>query len=210
MRVKHFYHVYADGQWQGPAAEHFTALRDAGLKTVPAVGIVGRLCHRRDVGRWLTSEAGTWTLAAEADEGFEQVTLAAMHRWCQRAHPSAVLYAHTKGAFHPSDFNHRWRRSMTSCVIGRWANCCAALTGYDAAGCHWLTAGEYPGQVVTPYFGGNFWWARSSYLARLPPPPLTQRHDAETWIGLGAPTVKDMSPGWPALNVFAAGGQAPG
>ena len=50
--------------------------------------------------------------------------------------------------------------------------------------------------VSQPYFSGNFWWASSSYLARLPFPP-DDHFESETWIGGGGPDVADLLPGLP-------------
>ena len=42
--LAHFYHVYADGAWQDPLAEHLAALEASGLGAaldVKAAGVVG-------------------------------------------------------------------------------------------------------------------------------------------------------------------------
>jgi hypothetical protein len=54
---------------------------------------------------------------------------------------------------------------------------------------------EWPEQV--PFFAGNFWWARASYLRTLEPPLEESRWQAETWVSLGEPKVYDVLPGWP-------------
>jgi hypothetical protein len=86
-------------------------------------------------------------------------------------------------------------------VAGGWRFCLDRLAGADAVGCHWITPDEYAArQVTTPFFGGNFWWARCGYLAGLAEPPSceTDRHLAEAWVGGGNPRVYDLRPGWPA------------
>ena len=120
----------------------------------------------------------------------------------------AVLYAHTKGAYCNSPLNEHWRRSMTRNVVGRWPRCASLVaSGYDTAGCHWLTPErhheppEYP--VTTPMYGGNFWWARTGYLRRLPEPGTDYRHQAEEWVGLGSPRAFDLLPGWPSMKLCA-------
>ena len=80
--------------------------------------------------------------------------------------------------------------------------------GFDAVGCHWLTAEQFSSWAPqefpdgTPFFGGNFWIARCDYLRTLPEPSTRSRFDAERWIGLGDPRVLDLNPGWPAANLF--------
>ena len=214
MKIRHFYHVFADGGWTDAVAEHAEALGRAGWKNPVTVGLVGPEEDRFRARERITArfrregvpEPDTWT---EADAGFEQVTLTALHEYAiSRRTEEAVCYAHTKGAFSNSPINEHWRRSMTRHAIGSWMRCYLLVqSGYDTAGCHWLTPARhhdpptYP--VTTPMYGGNFWWARTGYLKRLPPPGNDYRHQAEEWIGLGNPRAFDLLPGWPSMKLFA-------
>jgi len=110
-----------------------------------------------------------------------------------------VLYAHVKGSYTVTAGNDDWRQAMTLRLVGGWQFCLEHLEGVDALGCHWLTPDEYARRdVATPFFAGNFWWARCSYIAGLPEPvPADSRYDHERWIGLGNPQVYDLLPGWP-------------
>ena len=117
-----------------------------------------------------------------------------------------VLYFHTKGVTHPREpLYENWRNRMAHYCVDQWRDCVRDLDcGHDAVGCHWLTPAAFPGAVTSPFFGGTFWWARSEYLAQLPPlPPATweNRYEAESWIGRRRPypTIRDYHPGWPAL-----------
>lgn len=112
-----------------------------------------------------------------------------------------VLYIHHKGASQPNDGPVTdWRNLLAYFNITRWKDCVEKLNeGYETVGANWRT---------WPYvhYSGNFWWAKSSYIKRLP--KLTYpsqnnfvsqfnfgidswaygyRHDAEFWIGLGEP-----------------------
>lgn len=138
----------------------------------------------------------------EESSGFEQVTLSTLQSDLVGKKKSAVLNAHTKGAYNSTQFNAKWRRSMIRRVISDWARCLDRLIDADIVGCHWLTPERFPESVVTPFFGGNFWWARSDYLNRLPPIRNRTRYDAEHWIGLGNPKAWDLLPGWPAKRLF--------
>lgn len=130
-------------------------------------------------------------------------TLKALRHWLPNHANWFVLYFHMKGVSHPPhDIN--WRRRMEQFCIWGWQNCVADLTqGMSACGCHWLTPESNPGQIKTPMFGGNMWWARGNYLMSLPPlpePTWENRYEAESWIGRGPfrPQVKDYCPGWPS------------
>ncbi len=195
--MKHFYHIYADGSWETPASEHFTALTKAGFDGDIHIGIVGRPAQRDAV----VSYAGTLplpiTIAAQAGEGYEQVTLDALHDWAATAPAETpVLYAHTKGSAFGTSISGDSRRAMDYCQIHHWRERVQALASgdYDAVGCHWLTPGEFPHIGPTPFFAGNYWWAQAGYLATLSPPQRNTRYDAERWVGTGNPRILDTSP----------------
>jgi hypothetical protein len=74
-------------------------------------------------------------------------------------------------------------------VLENWRSCVTCLEGHDTVGVQWTT-------VPRPHYSGNFWWADSRYLRRLPRPdelPEAARRDrrgAEFWIGCGGPRAK--------------------
>jgi len=204
--LAHFYHVYADGAWQAPVAEHLSALGEYGLDAAldhKAAGIVGTPANCQAVIAALGPE---WQIAATAAAGFEQVTLARLHAFA--AHDGKVLYAHTKGAANRAPSSVLWRRRMTECVVGSWKRCTTGLDdGHDCAGPHWITPDRF--EVPRPFFAGNFWWADLAFLRRLPPPGGEDRYAAERWIGeTEVPRVLSLLPIWPTdhLQEWAAGG----
>jgi hypothetical protein len=144
------------------------------------------------------------TLVAEAETGFEQVTLKALQSWVAEPDPQTpVLYTHAKGAGVPDPYHDRWRYAMDSRLLFYWRDHVKSLASVDAIGSHWLepgvdyNLGDFEYRIDTPFFGGNFWWASAGYLAKLPPVRNSSRYDAESWIGLGNPRVLDLAPGWP-------------
>jgi hypothetical protein len=199
MEVAHFYHVYADGTWHTAVGEHLAALEDSRFDGEFHVGLIGspdKVAEALDWFNVLRPPTAWWS----ADRGFEQVTISKLHEYTQ-THDGAVMYAHTKGSGTISPFQEQWRAHMTFNVVNNWRACRHQLRqGYDAIGCHWLTAEEFPQvnvQTDFPMFGGNFWMATCEYLRKLPPVSTARRHEAESWIGLGNPNVMDLSPGWP-------------
>lgn len=196
--IRHYYHAYADGKWRSPVSEHIAAIKTIDQPITITVGVVGTSSNRAAfeatnvvVDQWV-----------EEETGFEQVTLSSLQSDLVGGQTSAVLYAHTKGAYNPTHLNAAWRRSMTRRLVGDWARCLARLDEVDVVGCHWLTPEEFPGSIVTPFFGGNFWWAHSDCLSRLPAVRAETRWDAEHWIGLGNPKAWDLLPGWPSKRLF--------
>lgn len=200
--MKHFYRLYCgyDARWQPVLDEHTVALAASGGQWEVTAGVVGPESERVRVADRLPGQVG-----AEADAGWEQVTLRALRRWALEAGPDEpVLYAHSKGVTHYDDtetlLETAWRRSMTRFLVGGWGQCVKLLKDHDLVGCHWLTPETHP-VIVTPIFGGNFWWARAGYLAQLPEPGDESRFHAEGWVGQANPHIADLNPGWPILGV---------
>lgn len=212
MKISHFYHVFAGGAWSEPVREHIRALGQSRFEGSMTVGLVGAPADRERAREMITLRLGGWGLPApeawaEADDGFEAVTLSALREHaiaCEQ--PEAILYAHTKGAYSHHPANVPWRRSMTRYLVSGWRDCVKLLEdGYDTAGCHWLTREENhdPPDFLWPYshYAGNFWWAQAGYLRQLPPLELDTRWQAEEWIGHGTPLAADLLPGRP-LEMF--------
>lgn len=186
IAVAQFYHVWADGAWEIPLAEHVAAMREAQFFAPLNVGIIGSQANQERVCQWLSRELpGQWELAASAPQGYEEVTLMAIREWALTS-DGAVLYSHDKGALTRSTFEAEWRRRITRELVGKWQHCLTLLARCDAAGCHWLAPGQdwprpWPASgnligVSHPHFSGNFWWATASYLRRLPGYPFDVPH----------------------------------
>lgn len=192
--LTHFYHVYQAGDWLKPVTEHAQALVNSGLAehlTEIRLGLVGTdalgpatvfLDHGIDV-----------VIVAHAPFQWEQLTIDAIRQHVLRS-DDYVLYAHTKGAANSSELNTAWRRSMTYYMVMQWQQAVEHLSDVESVGCHWIEDGRH--------WGGNFWWAQSQYLRRLPKPGITSRYEAESWMAASPPTIHDMNPGWPAMERF--------
>jgi hypothetical protein len=192
MKLVHFYHVYADGDWLKPATEHIEELAMSGLLDNlddMFLGIVGSPENREKVKRELPGVTVT-----EADSGWEQITLRKVHDFAQ-VEDAAVFYAHTKGAWSKSDLAEQWRVSMTHDTVTRWIECVKGLSDVDVVGAHWLRSGEPEHAHHDYFFAGNFWWANTYYVRKLDQVDDQTRFQAEGWIGLRQPRVKDMRPG---------------
>jgi hypothetical protein len=91
--LAHFYHIWADGAWQAPVAEHLTALEVSGLSDAldyKAAGVVGSPANCQAA---IDTLGGGWQIAATAGSGAEEVTLRKLHAFA--AQDGKVLYAHT-------------------------------------------------------------------------------------------------------------------
>lgn len=199
--IHHFYHIYADGQWQVPLREHAEAISKITEPIKVEVGIVAKSQENR-IEAMEATLALDWDVIMTTDCGWEQETLEMI--WANALEINGpVLYAHTKGAANNTPVNHAWRGCMTRNTIGRWEDALDRLSEYDLVGSHWLSPERYP-QVAEaglgPFFGGNFWWANPVYLRDLGMPSGATRYHAETWVGQNDPKVWDLRPGWPGLG----------
>lgn len=100
MRVTHFYHCYAAGDWQLAVSEHLDALEESGFDGRFVLGLVGSASERAEAYRAI-AERRRPDRIVEAERAWEQLTLHAVRRHAIRA-KGVVLYAHTKGAAHPT------------------------------------------------------------------------------------------------------------
>ncbi len=179
--------MWVDGNadlWPSILNEHIDALICSGILDCFAtmyIGLVGaseqieralKILHLRNV---------PFTVIAQEKEGYEQVTLSKIHGVIGQ-NVGFVLYCHNKGAMHTGVNADTWRRAMTFYNIYEFRECVQKMQcGYETVGIHWLTKELYA-NVDRPFYGGNFWWARTDYSTCLPRPKLNSRYDAENWI----------------------------
>lgn len=200
--IRHYFHVWADGQWREAVDEHLEALMGITDPMQVTVGVVGSEANRAQAIERIFVGCAQVHRFVEADTGWEQVTLQHLRDDLTTGHNDPVLYTHTKGAANPSTLNIEWRRAMTKLLVNGWRHSLDLLTEHDAVGCHWL--GPWDGhEHPNGFFGGNYWWAQPRYLRTLPPIGSNTRWDAEWWIGINKPRVHDLLPGWPSLQTFA-------
>lgn len=188
-RFLHAYHVWADGDWGRPVAEHLNALDQITVPFRVVCGVVGSPENRAEAIAVLPD---SWEIV-EFDEGFEDRTLNLIQ---ERLTDIPVLYAHTKGAGFPLDVSDAWRTCMTRQVVRRWRANLHALGTYDLVGAHWLRPEDWD-DITTPIFGGNFWWATAQHLRSLGPVLMPDRFGAEAWVGSVPARVQNLVAGWP-------------
>jgi len=117
---------------------------------------------------------------------YEAFTLKALREYGQE-NDAKILYMHSKGATKPTLAKHAWREMFNYFLVDKHKMCLSLLDKYDGVGCNGLNS------IIPPtydkhyfFFGGNFYWTRSSYVRTLPevvvPPP--DRFWCEYWIAM--------------------------
>lgn len=157
------------------------------------------------------------TIPAKADVTFhgldsrsENLTILMLENWA-KTHPGwYVLYLHSKGATNKpgsddAKFAPPWRGGMMFDLVVNWRKCVDDLqSGFDIVCSYWMWNAADGTQHIP---AGNFWWAKSDFIATLPSihlrerikmsgiESLESRYEAEVWIGNGKkPTVKSYRP----------------
>lgn len=102
----------------------------------------------------------------------EYPTIINLYKFSQN-NDAYILYIHTKGVSLPKDeLRQCWRKRLVEKVITEYKTCISFLNeGCDVSGSGWKQRtsnkvnyfqGEYE------HFSGNFWWATSAYIKKLP------------------------------------------
>jgi hypothetical protein len=152
--------------------QYLETIEASGLKShAPTIyiGVVGK--NAREYGVSVQEQFPEWDIqiiATNEDiKAFEFPTLDAMQHWCMRNPYQKVLYIHVKGACEEGVLavsKANWGRAMMHFLVTRWKDCFALLEKYNAVG-YDLVYGAIEGKPVA--LNGNFWWAKSEYIARL-------------------------------------------
>ena len=181
MHIVGYIHVCQTGEWRRVLDMIFTELRQSGLydvtsvinccvvtDTVPDTSFANDKCKILVKGRTALYERPTLLhLRDTADDG------------------TLYWYVHTKGLRWfgtPSEQNvMHWVRYMMYFDFTRWQDAVASLTsGYDTYGTDFSLG-------PNPHYSGNFWWARGSYIKKLPTSIGSGYFDPEFWIGTASP-----------------------
>ena len=128
----------------------------------------------------------TLTNYSENERLHENPTLNKLKRFSENNKDSYVLYLHTKGNSYPNarqEIND-WTNMMLYFLVENHEDCFRALDGaHDTVGCNL-------GASPAPHYSGNFWWAKTNYIATLPAlnECVSDKMAAEFWLFQNIPT----------------------
>lgn len=167
-----FYHAWLCNNWKELMAEQLATLYNSGLYGACEslnIGVVG-VEEQVDVFKQMLKNefvnyASKINFRVTNKNTFEYITINWIKEYCETNEDCYVLYFHTKGISVPiytfeKEAREDWRKCMEFWNIMKWKDCVKKLDeGFDAVGiCH----------TVRAFFLGNFWWASSDYIKKLP------------------------------------------
>ncbi|MCB9267668.1 MAG: class I SAM-dependent methyltransferase [Lewinellaceae bacterium] len=161
--VSVFYHLACMGNWKEVFREQMSMLRQSGFRRVELTLLGGDegLQTVRSVGSELELDINLVFQAPDFSQ-FEKPAMLAIQEYA-RQHDGYVLYLHSKGVSNPADGTKaKWRRLMMRELVEKWEHCVLQLPRYDIIGVNWR---DMP---PTSHFCGNFWYASTRYLRKLP------------------------------------------
>lgn len=92
----------------------------------------------------------------------EMDTIQKLWSFCNQSNNCNILYLHSKGVTHSNNECIRsWVNYMEYFLIEQWNDCIKILDEYDTCG---VNLQDHPGK----HYSGNFWWANSAYIKKLP------------------------------------------
>jgi hypothetical protein len=197
VKIYHFYHIWADGNWEIPVKEHLDSLiKYEILNSISIkIGIVGSVENRDKVKKYVSDYGINFEVCAETETGYEQETLDKILEL--EDEDAYILYMHTKGSYNDQDFEHNWRRNMTLGLIGSWQKCIQILNKNVLIGYTYSNLKKFDEKNLSIIYnkydeifsnkddvifigsrvkngggtiGGNFWWSRLKYLKLLKKP----------------------------------------
>jgi hypothetical protein len=158
--------------------EQLTAMLYSGLLDDPRLVRVACFVTANDVGSlgYMKAMLGRWgrkvVVVAESldTQTFERFTLEKLKGvLADEPDETAVLYLHSKGVSQTEVETIAnvacWTRALCYHLIGKYRVC---LTALDNAEHSADIVGAFYSADPLPHFQGNFWWARHSYIKKLP------------------------------------------
>lgn len=138
----------------------------------------------------------------------EANTLQSLWEFCKENPDYRVMYFHTKGLTHTTEYNcsittNAWRIYLEYFVIHKWKICLEDLNFYDCVGAEWINQTKFFNSEIEQFtygkclhYAGNFWWATAKYINQLELDYIYNeesgltRWKSEMWIGTKNPNYK--------------------
>lgn len=108
-------------------------------------------------------------------KSYENMTINALIEFSHHNPDCYILYLHNKGSFNISKTSDVWRNYMMKVLVENHQLC------LDLLECNYNTIGTlYKPLILPSYYSGNFWWANTNYIKKIPYiQDLSYRYTAE-------------------------------
>jgi hypothetical protein len=167
-KIVGFWHIGALGDWSRIVPEQYLKLRASGLYDASekiVVGFIGGARRMHELNGPVMEDPKFEVFATDDLRDYEYPTLARVWKEAQESEESFLCYyLHTKGASlagtSTQDAVNAWRVYMEYFNIERWEDCVRVLQSYETCGVEL--------QDNQNHYSGNFWWATSEYVKKLP------------------------------------------
>lgn len=176
------YHIGLFPGWIRLVNEQLDRIVSSGLMEITNKLIVGMVGNQPDTGVIGRKINHIDFVLNDNIRSYEFPTLHALYKYSQQIDFKA-WYIHTKGISSNSQGAKTHRLRMEKMIIDKHNHCISLLDEFDTCGIDWRS--NWCG--FPPHYGGNFWWANSTYLRTLPEVKslnVNDRVQAEFWIGM--------------------------
>jgi len=204
MEIYGFMHVYMVNDWEEIINGQLFKMKNSGLwdkMDQLLVGYIDSESLYQTVPEIFKDDKIRIMYCSKDPTIYESLTLANL-QYTSWSVDGYVFYIHTKGVTKKGNpFQKDWRELMEYFIIERYELCLRELENNDIVGINWHfgeghlgAKKKYSGGIpITPHFSGNFWWATTDYIRRLPNLiPIEGRYNCEFWIGKEFPKVVEV------------------
>ena len=179
-----FIHVCPRGRWRDILLDILVEIREVGLLDVARlkIGVVGDVKVVQKFAMGLQGFDFELLHLSRNPMHWELPSINYLREFARNSRDAGderyVLYMHTKGVRDHRDFaaKWQWRKVMQAAVVRRFQQCVELLdAGFDAVGINavnmFMEGHEHTVKVNQSHawhYSGNFWWASTAHMARLP------------------------------------------
>lgn len=183
-KVTGFWHICMINNYMEIITEQLQLLVSSGLYEKSSsifVGCAGTTTDLMKTGELFTDYPKIKLMSLFPVKEYEFSTLKIIKNEADTGEDFFAFYIHTKSVTHPNiEGGKHWRDYMNYYIITQWKTAFDKLKfGFDTCGVKLLQ------KTFPMHYSGNFWWAKSTYVKRLPAIDSLNKKDrfeAEMWL----------------------------
>lgn len=186
MRLTGIYHIFPQLYWKKHVCNKFERMQYFGLFDAGIDLHITIIQPNQEDVEWLKESCDEFSekiTIYPINENFVEYEAIRLTKELGDQNDGYTMYIHTKGCSRNSSDDpriHDWDEMMSFFIVDNWEKCVEKLEEYNCVGCNFVN-----GQ--SKHFSGNFWWAKNSYIKKLPIPEKSGfRWAYEFWIGYHA------------------------